>query len=477
MIKKTLNLDQLIANVLLFMAVFIAILLFLGDQSLPIVKSVELPKFELSGASPDLVVEFNDLMDRNSVEKAWTISPQVNGNFSWYGKKLVFVPESGFSLSSKYTFKIAKTAKSEEGKFLANDFIYNFETPIERIVFSKNVGVGSEIYQYSEMTNVREKLFSFGQPIKNLQLDQNKKRLYFFTDADFPQLYFYDFISKKIVEVTTGQEFLNKDYQLSDDGRNMTLSKIKVSDEGEYQSKVLLWLSDTTDFRFKEFGNGAQGLDAAFSPRAAYLLYRNADSNFELKKIDENLLDGQREDTLFIGEFSKGFGFHPYLPEMVFTEYDQEDVFSLNNKLVLFSGDGEKKYLNMPNGVFREASFSPDGKWLYFLFSGDSDNLTSQDDLVEARAFHLYRANVKDLRVEQLTSDNDYSEQSFSLSKDSKQVLLKRVFANKENLIDPGFIELSGKKIAYDWWTLELDNQLGQIRKLDIDADEAFYTF
>lgn len=477
MTKKHLNLDQLIANVLLFMAVFIALLLLFGDQSLPVVKRVELPNFQLSMASNDLIVEFNDLMDRSSVEKAWTISPQVNGNFSWYGKKLVFVPEKGFSLSSKYRVTIAKTAKSEEGKFLANDFNYDFETPIEKIVFSKNIDLGSEIYQYSGSTNIQEKLFSFDQPIKNLQIDRNKKRLYFLSDVDFPQLYFYDSDSKKIIQITSSKDFLNKDYQLSDDGLNITLSRIKVSSNGEYQSKVLLWLADTKDFKFKEFGNEAQGLDAAFSPGAAYLLYRNADSNFELKKIDENLLDGQREDTLFIGEFSKGFGFHPYLPEMVFTEYDQEDVFSLNNKLVLFSGDGEKKYLNMPNGVFREASFSPDGKWLYFLFSGDSDNLTSQDDLVEARAFHLYRVNIKDLKVEQLTSDSDYSEQSFSLSKDSKQVLLKRVFANKDNLIDPGFIELSGKKIDYHWWVLNLDGQSDQIKKLDIDADEAFYTF
>jgi hypothetical protein len=495
MIKRNLKIDGLIANFLFLMAIFIALILLIGDQSVPNVKKIELPDFGEGGAV-DLVLEFSDVMDRSSVEKAFSITPvqnisnPVKGQFNWYGKKLSFIPERKFDLGLEYVLRIDKSAKSEDGKFFSGDFVYSFQTPQQDLIYSSykngktsffrtalNYNLNSDSLDLRPNLAKETKLFDYDGRISKFQVDSNSERIYFLTEEDLPRLIYFDEAKKDLITLADDKFYLNKDFELSDDGKMISLGRIKLSKSGEYETKVLLWIANTNDFQFKQFGDGAQGLDADFSPLAAYILYRNNDSNFELKKIDQFVMDGERTDTMFIGEFSQSFGFHPFQPKMVFTEYDQEDVFSLNNKLVIFSGDGAKDYVDIAPGIFRNVKFSADGKSIYFLYSGANplDNLTTQDDLVEYRLFHLYKIDLLSMKITQLTNDSDYSELDYEISSDGRFALIKRVIALKENLIDPGFLKFSGAELEFEWWLMNLDDQT--LIENEIEADQVDFTF
>jgi hypothetical protein len=239
-------------------------------------------------------------------------------------------------------------------------------------------------------------------------------------------------------------------------------------------NRVEVWVSGTDDFNFKKFKDGlAQGVDIAFSPGGEYLLYRNADSNFELSKTV--VTDSAQDESLFIGEYSSNFGFHPYLPKIAFSQYDQQDVFSLNNDLILFSGDGDKKQVKLPKGVVRDLVFSQNGRFAVILFSREEDNLTTGDSLSETRLFHLYKYDFLTEELIPLTIEDGYSEISAELSLDSRFLIFERVLANEENLVDPAFRKVQenvgGKSIDSELWMMDL--KTGQLENLKVDGKQA----
>lgn len=58
-------------------------------------------------------IQFDRNMNKASVEKAFSITPEVKGSFSWTGdSRLIYTPEKPLNLADKYTLKIGPTAVS-----------------------------------------------------------------------------------------------------------------------------------------------------------------------------------------------------------------------------------------------------------------------------------------------------------------------------------------------------------------------------
>jgi uncharacterized protein YfaS (alpha-2-macroglobulin family) len=75
-------------------------------------------------------VMFDQPMDAGSVEKAFSIEPDVDGEFEWVTDRAVtFTPQDeGFERATRYTLTIADKARSARGERLKADFEYKFAT-------------------------------------------------------------------------------------------------------------------------------------------------------------------------------------------------------------------------------------------------------------------------------------------------------------------------------------------------------------
>ena len=83
---------------------------------------------ELQVDSP-LVLTFDQAMDRLSVEKAFAVEPQTEGEFEWADDRiLIFTPEQTWRREAAYRVAVADTAKSQEGIPLRQGVAFRFTT-------------------------------------------------------------------------------------------------------------------------------------------------------------------------------------------------------------------------------------------------------------------------------------------------------------------------------------------------------------
>jgi uncharacterized protein YfaS (alpha-2-macroglobulin family) len=72
---------------------------------------------------------FDQAMDADSVEDAFSIEPKVSGEFEWVTDRVVqFEPRAGFDRAERYTVVIEDEARSAHGERLRDGFQYHFTT-------------------------------------------------------------------------------------------------------------------------------------------------------------------------------------------------------------------------------------------------------------------------------------------------------------------------------------------------------------
>ncbi len=76
----------------------------------------------------DVVVEFSVPMDKYSVQRAFSITPEVSGLFYWdsSSKCMRFHPVNDLSWGQKYTVTVSKDARSQRGRELFEELYFSF---------------------------------------------------------------------------------------------------------------------------------------------------------------------------------------------------------------------------------------------------------------------------------------------------------------------------------------------------------------
>lgn len=77
-----------------------------------------------------ITMKFNWDMDTKSTEAAFSITPKIDGTFSWLDSnyQLVFTPSVSYQTNTLYTVKLNKSAQHAGGTSMANDFEFQFMT-------------------------------------------------------------------------------------------------------------------------------------------------------------------------------------------------------------------------------------------------------------------------------------------------------------------------------------------------------------
>jgi uncharacterized protein YvpB len=77
----------------------------------------------------NIIIEFNQPMDRESVQKAFSAKPKIDGKYSWDGDmKLIFNPDKDLIKNSKYSVGISKKAKATDGSNIEEEIGFEFVT-------------------------------------------------------------------------------------------------------------------------------------------------------------------------------------------------------------------------------------------------------------------------------------------------------------------------------------------------------------
>lgn len=105
-------------------------------SSEPLVVSA-LPQGKAVSVAKTIRVSFDSAMDQASVEGAFSLSPTVDGTFSWADNELTFTPTAPLAYETTYTVTISNSAKSAAGTALRDSYSWSFTTatpPVPKVV-------------------------------------------------------------------------------------------------------------------------------------------------------------------------------------------------------------------------------------------------------------------------------------------------------------------------------------------------------
>lgn len=118
-------------------------------------------------------ISFSQLMDHGSVEKSFTIAPEVSGKFEWSANTMAFVPNEQFKPGQEYKVSVSRSAKSLLQKEMRYDYIENFE-----ITGSPQVTLFNPANESSSIPTDAHITVMFDRPMTALQsLDEGETRM------------------------------------------------------------------------------------------------------------------------------------------------------------------------------------------------------------------------------------------------------------------------------------------------------------
>jgi len=96
-------------------------------RTLPEDKSTGVP------VTTSISITFSEEMDHTSVQRAFSIHPDITGNFSWEGNTITFTPGISLLSATEYTIRISQEAKDIHGNHILTEYSFSFQTEVKQV--------------------------------------------------------------------------------------------------------------------------------------------------------------------------------------------------------------------------------------------------------------------------------------------------------------------------------------------------------
>lgn len=474
--KNTKTFYARLSTITFVLAIVIAILTALEFLVPPAVKSTNLVDHIAPSAFHQIEITFNRSMDRRSVEQAFQLQPPLEGSFLWRNNKLIYQLKELPQYHQTITLNIDASARDTNGKTFTQPFTRQIKTAPAQILYLGSSGDETDrLILYNLQDQHQQILTNPDFTIEQFANIPNSKEILLLgaPGNQQPELYLLNPDNSHMRQLTSDPRHLNNKFTLAPTGEHVALSRIQLSETGTYLSGIELWLASTTDYQFEKYQpDNAQGSDVYFSFDGSHLLYFNQNYAFELAPITAT----SPEEALFIGkEFNHSYGFHPSRPIIIFNNLDNTDLFTIDNDLILFYGDGSQKMVPFEDGITRDSTFTPDGESVITIFSRQEEAMDDPLSFYPLRIFHLYQYDLENEQITQLTSDSGYSEEEPVIASNGQYILFRRFdTTSHEVAIDPAYREVAdslGTITTGELWLYNL--RTGELLDLGIQGKQA----
>lgn len=459
---------QSLGTFVLILAIGIAGLFSLDVVFPPYIKAVNVQGPVVSSQLDRLELTFSRGMDRRSVEQAFALQPPLKGTIAWRNNTFIFQFDEPVHYDQDFSLTLSDSAHDIHGKKLAHSFERSFRTLPVQVLFIGTQGTEADrLILLNTESGKKEILTDEGFIIESFASFPGDDSILLLgaRAGEQSELYRLELPSRELVQLTDDSGFVNYGFAVSPTGEYVTLSRVERSPSGEYLTGIEVWLASTKDYRFSKFLDGyAQGSDVFFSFDGSHLLFINDTYAYELAPLTAKNPD----DALFIGkEFNNAFGFHPFKPILLLSNQDNADLFTVDNDLVLFHGDGSREVVPFEDGITRDSSFSPDGKYVVTIFSGQEESLEDALSFYPLRIFHMYVYDLETGMIKPLTDDPGFSEEDPVVSPNGEYILFRRFDVESDALlIDPDYRDMAeglgsvahGELWLYDLFTGEMSS-------------------
>lgn len=407
----------------------ISFMLIRGDQSYPRVVDTNLKNEILPLTTNQIVLTFNRNMDHTSVESNFSISPKMEGKFSWIGKKMAFSFKDSLSTNQKINIEL-KGAQDELGNPMQS-YKKSYQTQSQTLYFigtdegQKDRVVGFDLDQKKSSVLSPENLI-----VKDFRVHPNQDLIYLLgykkgADESRNNLYELDTENGNLKVLVDGQREYIFAFELSPDGKILLVRKGSVNpyDQSSLVDAGSLWTYDISHQKWKAFWNkDLYGSEFYFSPDSNYLVGRMITGDITILPVTED-----PDKVVYLENYAGNYNLSPDGRQLVFVDFP--DPFSPND-LLLRNNDGTTQTLVEKGGQIQFPIFNKNGDRIYFLMSKVTDDF-EETGLLSISPFHLYTYDLEEKKLIQLTDEEQYFEGFFHLSSDGKWVAFERYNAGQ----------------------------------------------
>lgn len=424
LMKSSNKFNQLFWILFTCLTLVISLMLGLGDQSYPRVMETNLKDEILPLTTNQLVLTFNRNMDHASVEKHFTITPKIEGKFSWIGKKMAF--SFNESLRSNEKIKVELKGALDESGVLMENYERNYATQNQALYFigtdegQKDRVVGFDLDQKKSSVLSPENLI-----VKDFRVHPDQKLIYLLgykkgDDDKRSNLYEFDVENQILKVLVDGEKEYVFAFELSPNGKILLVRKGNINpyDQSSLIDAGSLWTYEINTQKWKIFWNkDLYGSEFYFSPDSNYLVGRMITGDITILPVSKN-----PDKVVYLENYAGNYNLSPDGHQLVFVDFP--DPFSPNN-LLLRDDDGTTQTLIEKGGQIQFPIFNKNGDRIYFLMSKVTDDF-EETGLLSISPFHLYAYDLKQQKLIQLSNDEKYFEGFFHLSTDGRWIGFER---------------------------------------------------
>lgn len=346
----------------------------------PKIVETQLPE---SPIDPQIQLTFSELMDQETVENAFSITPNIPGKISWAGRKFVFTPDSNLDFDQEYTIQINTSATSNRRSNPSQPYIKKFNTSPKSFIFI-DTQVPGQLKQYFPATNETRPLTSSDFIVQSYDYDPTLDRVVVlatdkkdFNDNPEPNFQPYTIdLSDSTSNLSPIKYFQNNpDYQIHrikwlPFESALLVSRTKILTKNGYRFPSL----HTEDRELISFNLETQEVNQIRTGNALLYDFFPAPDGRSVLFIDDtgplvlhNLKS--KDEEIIAPEFYDHYGFSEYGNFLLYSVLPGDGVFAWGNNLILQRQDGTKSLLLAnEDGIADDPTLSPDESKLAFKF-------------------------------------------------------------------------------------------------------------
>lgn len=447
--------DRYMLSVIAMLVVALGGVIAFGDNIGASIEDSSPTDGALTANSTDIRIAFAQPMDRESVEDAFSIEPDVEGIFRWRINTLIFTPDLPLVPGQAYTVRLSDSARSLTGRRLTESLELTFTTQVTAVYYlaPANSQERSLWAVNSDGSNPREiyapenGIFQFAP-----SPDGSRIAVTVFSEArTSADIWLISPDGRNAEQLTDCQPGVCGQPSWSPTGDVLAFARQFPTESGA-MNPPRIWLWDFTSNQTGEVFEDSQvlGFDPVWSADGTLLSFYDSNATgiriIDLITSEILLVETDRADR---------WSFHPEDNTLVYTDLRTEDGWFYPHLLTVDLQDtsaarSDRALLDIPEED-QTGIWSPDGEWLAFR-----RRFISTEEFGTGSHVMLY--NRESGEVVQVTTEPDYTSSSVAWSPDGSQLVFQRY-------------ELRTADFLPEVWLFDVETR--ELRLLAVDAANA----
>jgi Dipeptidyl peptidase IV (DPP IV) N-terminal region len=413
------SLDRVAIAVIVILSLLIALLLWSGDRTAPLVREFSWQNQEVGSADTGFLLTFNRPMNHESVEENLKLTPQLPGKFSWAGRRMAYTLTSPAIYGKSYQVKLENAydrfANEAANRTPIQPFAGKFNTPkpVFAYIGTSDQELGRLIVY--DLTNKSKRVLTpanlivsdfriypdrqgilFGATEKAQVIDPLNQKLYTISLQ----------ANLEIKLVLDSKEYQNFKFDLSPDGSTIVVQRLSRLVPGQYG----LWV--IKDNQAPKPLNNQPGGDFMFTRDSASVAFLQGEGVAILP------LEPKAKPLDFLPKFGTVLSFSGDGSQAAMVKFNN----NYTRSLFRVTNQGTQEEIFKTSGSILSAQFDPQAQNLYCLLTDVQKSKETYRELLYLGVINLKTKNL--IRLKDLPNQRNLQ---ISIAPDGQFLLFEQI--------------------------------------------------